>query len=81
MKKPAKNLHVCRAILAVLGTVGVCATSPEALGVSPVSRGRQVLLNRGLQLQTLVFFDQPGVANIDINRWKSANFTDRKSDV
>jgi len=40
-----------------------------------VSRGRQVLLSRGLQLQSLVFFDQPGVPNININRWQTANFT------
>ena len=75
MKKRNENLKVSRAILNVLAAAAVCSTSLDVLAATPVSRGRQILLNRGLQLQTLVFFDQPSVANIDINRWKSANFT------
>lgn len=42
---------------------------------APISRGRQILLDRGLQIQAMVFFDQPGVKNPDIDRFKNANFT------
>jgi hypothetical protein len=46
-----------------------------AMADQPISRGRQLLLERGLQIQALVFFDQPGVKNPDIARFQSAHFT------
>jgi hypothetical protein len=75
LRKAVNNLDPFKTALGMLGVLAIAITPGEARGAYPVSRGRQVLLNRGLQLQSLVFFDQPGVANIDINLWKSANFT------
>ena len=42
-----------------------------------LSHGRQVLLNRGLQIQSWAFFGDPGVSqnSTGANRWLSANFT------
>lgn len=62
-------------IYAVLHMLSMSLAARDAAGAYPLSRGRQVLLDRGLQIQTLVFFDQPGVENIDFDRWESANFT------
>lgn len=39
----------------------------------PVSRGRQVILNRGLQIQSLVFFNSPGFSNI--SQWLNTRFS------
>ena len=44
----------------------------DSLGI-PISRGRQVILNRGLQIQSLVFFNNPGFS--DITRWNTAKFS------
>jgi hypothetical protein len=56
--------------------VGICIlalyTAGNARGVEP-SHGRQVLLNRGLQVQAQVFFDSTGFSAI--NRWAASNFT------
>jgi len=56
-----------------------CAMLTVSWGAShacgQISRGRQILLDRGLQIQAMVFFNQPGVANPDLDLFQSANFT------
>lgn len=54
--------------------IAISSMSPAYADV-PITRGRQILLDRGLQIQALAFFDQPEVNNIDIGRFQSANFT------
>ncbi|MCC6424391.1 MAG: hypothetical protein IT447_13015 [Phycisphaerales bacterium] len=49
------------------------AYTSDAMG--QISRGRQILLDRGLQIQAMVFFNQPGVDNPDLDLFQSANFT------
>jgi len=64
--------------------IGICVssvwcTAVDAAGPYTVSRGRQILLDRGLQLQTLVMPNQPNFpASPGLNDtalWLSANFT------
>jgi hypothetical protein len=38
-----------------------------------LSHGRQVVLNRGLQIQSLIWANGPGLSDVDL--WRSANFT------
>lgn len=68
MRRRFKLIGILPALIALLPL-------PAALAAQPVSRGRQLLLERGLQIQAMTFFDQPGVKNIDIDRFRSANFT------
>ena len=61
--------------LLIVASVCVCCTChamPNAFGVE-LSHGRQVVLNRGLQIQSLIWANAPGVSDIDL--WKTANFT------
>jgi len=62
-------------LLALLTTLVASLTPEPALADQPISRGRQILLDRGLQIQAMAFFDQPDVKNIDIGRFQKANFT------
>jgi len=50
---------------------GLCAVA-AAYDVSP---GRQVILNRGLQIQSLAFVSSTPAPPTDFNLWSSANFT------
>ncbi len=60
-------------------TVALCClitqfTASEAEGDYTVSRGRQILLDRGLQLQAIAFtYNPPGFSNISL--WSISNFT------
>jgi hypothetical protein len=67
------NLKLIRMSVA-LRLAGLLLIATEVTA-QPISRGRQVLLNRGLQIQAMAFFDQPGVPNIDFDLFQSANFT------
>ncbi|MCC7349922.1 MAG: hypothetical protein IT446_05070 [Phycisphaerales bacterium] len=68
MRKRFKLIGILPALIALLQLSPVLADQP-------VSRGRQLLLERGLQIHAMTFFDQPGVKNIDIDRFRNANFT------
>jgi hypothetical protein len=58
-------------LAAIFWAFGVWLTTVDATGADP-SRGRQILLSRGLQVQELVFNDY-GPINLDT--WGSSNFT------
>ncbi len=66
-----------RQVLIVVGLVGLglwCGTE-RAVG-QQISHGRQVILNRGLQLQSLVWPTYGGYTGItNLNQWSQANFT------
>ena len=60
----------------VLVVVGLCVfgmlyAAGDAAGAYTLSRGRQIILNRGLQIQAEVAF--PGFSNIPL--WTTSNFT------
>ena len=60
-------------LIAGLGILGLWHAAMDVDAADP-SRGRQILLNRGLQIQSLVFFcTEPGFSNLD--QWARANFT------
>lgn len=48
--------------------------APDAAGANTLGRGRQLLLNQGLQLQSFVY-PYPDGSLIDVPLWRSANFT------
>jgi len=66
-------------IIAGICFSGAWCTAVDAAGPYTVSRGRQILLDRGLQLQSLVMPNQPKVPASpglsDTAQWLSANFT------
>ena len=56
--------------------LGICYTAFDAVGGDAPSRGRQILLNRGLQIGTSVFADVPGYpGNFDLAVWGNSHFT------
>lgn len=64
---------VCARMIAGLCALSVCFAAQATLAAE-LSRGRQILLDRGLQIQSLVFaVNRPGFSDID--RWRSANFS------
>jgi hypothetical protein len=59
-------------LVVVLCSLSVWHATMDAKGFE-LSHGRQIILNRGLQIQSQVFFTTPGFS--DVSRWRSANFT------
>jgi hypothetical protein len=66
-------------VIPILWVVGLCAAAVTAMADDyPVTRGRQVIINRGIQLQSIVL-GSDGVDNTanftDFNQWQGAGFT------
>lgn len=62
-------------IISIYGVLGFCCVAGRATGQT-VSHGRQVILNRGLQIQSLVWPTYNGYTGItNLNQWVQANYT------